>query len=162
MPPKPKKGDLDPEQSIIWEKIMVLAQRIDKLEYTTHDLRDDFKSFVEKDFNELKTSVTNAIRDDSYRRHDWLKAGLTIGAAVLLTGFLIWFSIVSKVNTLDVLVHQDVQWTPHFVTKDQLQNSMNEFLEKLKKELQNQGKVQPSATSPLGIPDDKKAAEVTK
>jgi hypothetical protein len=161
MPPKLRKTDLDPEQSLIWEKILILAQRVDKLEYTTQDFRDEFKSFAEKDFTELKTSVTTSVRDEAYRKHDWLKVGLTIVIAILLSGFLIWFSLISKVNTLEVLVHKEMQWTPHFATKDHVQNVVNESLEKMRKELQDHIN-RTTQITPSGVSDDKKPAEAVK
>jgi hypothetical protein len=165
MPPKKKVIGLDSEQSSLWETILVLAQRVDKLEYTTHDLRGDFDDLSEKELCDLKNSLSTTIRDEAYRKHDWLKVGISMVVAILLCGFLIWFSVVSKVNQLEVLIRQDVQWTPHFVTKDYLQNSLNEHFERIRKEIQGQKGTPKSFSTPpqqMSPLDGKKPVEGTK
>jgi hypothetical protein len=162
MPPRKKSVDLDPDQSQIWEKILVLAQRVDKLEYTTHDLKAGFEDFSKKEVPEIRSALATAVRDEAYRKHDWLKVGVSMVVAILLVGFVIWFTLTSKVNQLEVLIRQDVQWTPHFVTKEHLQNVMNDQLEKIRQELKESRNSSSPPQPPQSNKEGKKPAEVSK
>jgi hypothetical protein len=132
---KQKEPDLNPEQQSLWEKILILAQRIDKLEYTVTDLRAQVTTLSDKEIADLRNIMQTAARDDAYRKHDWLKAVATIVGALILIGCFLWFTLISKVHNLEVEVKQQTVVMPHLVTKDEL----NQQLEKIKEIIKQSG-----------------------
>jgi len=136
MPIKRKKeSDLNPEQQNLWEKILILAQRTDKLEYTVSDLKSQVTTLSDKEVADLRNLMHVAARDEAYRKHDWIKAVGSIVAALVIIGCFLWFTLISKIHTLEVEVKQQTVIVPHLVTKDEL----NQQLEKIKDLIKQSG-----------------------
>jgi hypothetical protein len=107
----------------LWNQLLILAQRVDKLEFTGAD----FKTTTEKSLTDLKESQTLSVRDEAYRRYDWIKSTASIIGALLIVGCLLWYTLITKVHSVETEVKAIAATVPHLVTKDQLPSILREL-----------------------------------
>jgi hypothetical protein len=116
-----KRNDADIDD--LWEKVLVLAQRTDKVEFSLTDAKAQTQN--------LQTSLELCTRDDAYRKHDWLRAAVTISGALVLIGCLLWFTLMSKVHTLEIDIKTHA--TSQHVTQEHLQTALDKLREDVKR-----------------------------
>lgn len=110
------------------EKIMNLAQRTDKLEFTLADLRDELKNLKSVDIKEWKAICETRSKDEQRKNNDWTKLVVAIVILLALTSGVLWYSITTRMAVVENLVVKESDVVKNFVTKDNIDKRIIEQL----------------------------------
>ena len=117
------------------EKLMILSQRIDKVEFTLSDTKEALKNLTNTDLKEWKKSCENQVKEEIVKSYDLSKILIFVVILLSLTSGVLWYSVSTRISSIESFVSKESDFLKKLATRDEVDQKIQDAIRAHEKNL---------------------------
>ena len=117
------------------EKLMILSQRIDKVEFTLSDTKEALKNLTNTDLKEWKKSCESQVKEEIVKSYDLSKILIFVVILLSLTSGVLWYSVSTRISSTESFVSKESDFLKKLATRDEVDQKIQDAIRAHEKNL---------------------------